>query len=58
MPRYFIGKSMDYINKIFEIGVKNDKLKEESNNLIDELTSIINIKDLIFDENKNMKKNR
>ena len=56
MPRYFIGKSMDYINKIFEIGVKNDKLKEESNNLIDELTSIINIKDLIFDENKNIKK--
>ena len=43
-------------NKIFEIGAKNDILKEESNNLIDELTSIINIKDLIFDENKNIKK--
>ena len=56
MPRYFIGKNMDYINKIFEIGAKNDKLKEESNNLIDELTSIINIKDLIFDENKDIKK--
>ena len=56
MPRYFIDKNIYYINKIFEIGAKNDKLKEESNILIDELTSIINIKDLIFDENKDIKK--
>jgi hypothetical protein len=47
---------MDYINKIFEIGAKNDILKEISNRLLNELTSIINIKDLILDENKNINK--
>jgi len=51
MPRYFIGKNPDYMNKIFEIGTKSDNLREESNKLINELSSMFNVKDIISNEN-------
>ena len=56
MPRYFIGKNMDYMNKIFELGSKGDILREESNKLINELSSMFNVKDFISKENMNEKK--
>ena len=55
MPRYFIGKNPEYMNKIFEIGTQSDIIKEECDILINKLSSMIDWKDLFLDENLNKK---
>ena len=57
MPRYFIGNNMDYMNKLFTFSLSNDKsVHELAQKIIKELSTMEQMKNLIFEKNKENEK--
>ena len=52
MPRYFIGNNLEYMNKLFSFSLSYDKsVHELSQKIIKELSTMGQMKNLIFDKN-------
>ena len=57
MPRYFIGNNIEYMNKLFNFSLSNDKsVHELAQKIIKELCTMTQMKNLLFDKKSENKK--